>query len=173
MKVRTKVVLVDEKDVVIGEEEKAIVHKRGLLHRAVSVFIFNKYGKIMLQQRSLQKIYGGGLWSYACSAHPSPDENIRDAALRRLKEEMGIGDGLKQAFKFRYKVSFENRFIENEYNYVFIGYFNGEPRINLSEVENWKWSTVDDLREDIDANPDQYTYLIKLLLDRVLIYIGE
>ena len=40
----TEVILVDENDKETGLMEKMEAHKKGLLHRAISVFIFNKKG---------------------------------------------------------------------------------------------------------------------------------
>ena len=85
-----RVVLVDENDNELGTMEKMEAHQKGLLHRAFSVFIFNKNGEMLLQQRSLRKYHSGGLWTNACCSHPRKDETPIDAAHRRLKEEMGF-----------------------------------------------------------------------------------
>ncbi|MBC7651651.1 MAG: NUDIX domain-containing protein, partial [Deinococcales bacterium] len=85
-----RVILVNDNDIAIGVIEKLEAHEKGLLHRAFSIFIFNEKGEMLLQQRSLRKYHSGGLWTNACCSHPRPEEDILQAAHRRLKEEMGF-----------------------------------------------------------------------------------
>ena len=85
-----EVILVTETDEPVGTLEKMQAHTEGLLHRAFSVFIFDNKGRILLQQRSGEKYHGAQLWSNTCCSHPYPDEDVEDAAIRRLKEEMGF-----------------------------------------------------------------------------------
>jgi isopentenyl-diphosphate delta-isomerase len=56
-----EVILVDENDKKIGLCEKIEAHKKGLLHRAFSVFSFNSKGELLLQRRALEKYHSGGL----------------------------------------------------------------------------------------------------------------
>ena len=85
-----KVILVDRKDHKIGLMEKQEAHIKGLLHRAFSVFVFNKNNELLLQKRALHKYHSGGLWTNTCCSHPRENENTLDAANRRLQEEMGV-----------------------------------------------------------------------------------
>ncbi len=82
--------VVDEDDVVIGQETRGEVHARGLLHRAVHVFIFNKRGDLLLQQRSLFKDVHPGVWGSSVSGHLDAGEDYVSAVVRELDEEMGI-----------------------------------------------------------------------------------
>src|SRR5687767_4474132 len=103
-----KIILVDEHDNELGTMEKMEAHKLGRLHRAFSVFIFNQAGELLLQQRALHKYHSAGVWANTCCSHPRPGENIHDAAIRRLQEEMGLKCELEKAFSFIYKVDFSN-----------------------------------------------------------------
>ncbi|MGZ8510604.1 MAG: isopentenyl-diphosphate Delta-isomerase, partial [Chitinophagaceae bacterium] len=109
-----QVILVNEKDEATGVAGKMEVHEKGLLHRAFSVFVFNKKGEMLLQQRAPGKYHSGGLWTNACCSHPGPGEEIEKAAQRRLKEEMGIDIPVTKSFDFVYKVNFENGLTEYE-----------------------------------------------------------
>ena len=101
-----EVILVNEQDEAIGTMEKLEVHIQPQLHRAFSVFIFNKQGEMLLQQRALHKYHSGGLWTNACCGHPSPDaQNTAAAALKRLGEEMGMQCALSYGFHFIYFLS--------------------------------------------------------------------
>src|SRR6185369_8825733 len=77
-----QVILVNENDETIGAIDKMEAHKKGLLHRAFSVFIFNSKGEMLLQKRALNKYHSGGLWSNACCSHPQPGEETSFAARR-------------------------------------------------------------------------------------------
>ncbi|MBU4298760.1 isopentenyl-diphosphate Delta-isomerase [Patescibacteria group bacterium] len=162
----TYVILVDKKDKEIGREEKLKAHQEGKLHRAFSVFIFNKKGELLLQKRAESKYHSGGLWSNACCSHPRPGFGIKEEAKKRLKEEMGIKVDLKETFSFIYKAKVGD-LIEHEFDYVFVGKFDGEPKPNKSEVEDWKWLNEKDLRKDIKENPERYTLWLKIILNKV------
>ena len=87
-----KVILVDKNDNAIGEMEKMEAHEKAVLHRAFSVFVFNKNNELMLQQRALSKYHSPGLWTNTCCSHPRMDETVLEAGHRRLVEEMGRDD---------------------------------------------------------------------------------
>ena len=103
-------------------------HKRGVLHRAISVFIFNSKGEMLLQQRAIGKYHSGGLWSNTCCSHPRPGEKNDDAAARRLYEEMGLKCEVKEIFAFVYKSTLENGLTEHEFDHVFTGVCDDHPR---------------------------------------------
>ena len=159
-----EVILVDKNDEEIGIEEKVKAHQEGKLHRAFSIFIFNSKGQLLLQRREKTKYHCGGLWSNTCCSHPRPGETLKDATHRRLKEEMGFDCEIKKSFHFVYQVEFNNGLIENEYDHVFIGKFDGDPNPNPDEVDAWKWVSIDGLKEDIDKNPEQYTPWLKIII---------
>jgi isopentenyl-diphosphate Delta-isomerase len=159
------VILVDQNDNAIGTMEKMEAHRKGELHRAFSVMIFNAKGEILLQKRASNKYHSAGLWTNACCSHPLPGERTEDATRRRLKEEMGIDLQPQFAYKFIYKTDLGQNLIEHEYDHVYVGTFNGEPAINSNEVEDWKFVSADWLKKDILHHPDHYTYWFRLIVD--------
>jgi isopentenyl-diphosphate delta-isomerase len=162
-----KVVLVDKNNRKIGVEEKIKAHKEGKLHRAFSIFVFNSKRELMLQQRAKIKYHSGGLWTNTVCSHPKPNENYQQAVHRRLKEEMGFNCKLKKLFCFIYCVRFQNGLIENEYDCIFIGNFNGKPKPNPKEVMDYKWVSIKKLKEDIIKNPNRYTAWLKIALKKI------
>jgi len=166
-----KIIIVDENDNEIGSGEKTEVHKKGILHRAFSIFVFNSEGKLLLHQRAKKKYHSGGLWTNTCCSHPRVGEKLEEAVHRRLKEEMGFDCPLEEIFKFTYKAVFENGLTEHEIDHVFIGRFDGVPQPNKDEVEDWKWVNLDDLKTDMKAHPEKYTYWFKACIDRVIDHI--
>lgn len=161
-----EVILVDEKDNFLGTMEKLQAHKKGLLHRAFSIFIFNDVGELLLQQRALTKYHSAGLWTNTCCSHPKPGEEILMAANRRLQEEMGFTTELTVKSNFIYKVKFENNLIEHEFDYILIGTYNKEPIINFEEVCNYKWANLNNLKKDIQNKPNEFTHWFKLAIEK-------
>ena len=161
------VILVDENDNDIGVMEKLQAHQQGLLHRAFSIFIFNEKNELLLQQRALSKYHSAGLWTNTCCSHPRPNETVKDAAHRRLFEEMGVSCELQIKTNFIYKTPFENGLTEHELDYILIGQTSQNPLINKEEVETYKWQSIDEIKKDIILNPNQYTSWFKIALDKV------
>lgn len=162
-----KVILVDDEDNKIGEAEKLEAHKKGKLHRAVSVFIFNSRDELLIHQRNSEKYHSGGLWTNTCCTHPRPGEETEETAKRRLKEEMGIECSLEKMFSFIYKKSFDNGLTEHELDHVFVGKCDSDPSPDKEEVQDWKWVKKEDLKKDISENPGRYTHWFKLIISRV------
>lgn len=160
------VILVDENDNDIGVMEKLQAHQEGRLHRAFSVFVFNDQQELLLQQRALDKYHSAGLWTNTCCSHPRPTETIKDAASRRLFEEMGISCDLAIKTSFIYKSSFDNGLTEHEFDYVLIGQCNSEPVINKEEVAAYKWQSLINLKKDIENKPDEFTAWFKIAIKR-------
>jgi isopentenyl-diphosphate delta-isomerase len=161
-------ILVDENDNQIGTQDKLSVHLEGILHRAFSVFIFNSKNELLLQQRSNIKYHSPGLWTNTCCSHPRPGESTLEACNRRLIEEMGMNTSLNFSFSFLYKFEFTNGLIEHEYDHVYIGKTDLKPKLNLNEVQDWKYISITNLEKDIDLNPDQYTPWLKICLPQLI-----
>ncbi len=162
------VILVDSEDNPIGTEEKYKAHVEGKLHRAFSVFIFNSDNQILLQKRALDKYHCGGMWTNACCSHPAPNEIMKDAAQRRLIEEMGIICNLQKSFDFIYRAQFSNRLIEYEFDHVFIGKFDGFAKPNPEEVMAYKWLSISGLKKELEEEPERFTPWFKIAIPRVL-----
>jgi isopentenyl-diphosphate Delta-isomerase len=161
------VILVDEKDNEIGLMSKTEAHRKALLHRAISVFIFNTNGEWLLQRRALAKYHSAGFWTNTCCTHPLPNEGNIDAANRRLRQEMGIQCPIKEIFSFTYKEDLGNELTEYEFDHVFIGITNHKPIINTKEVAEYKYVQYSELILDIEKNPTQYTVWFKKIMEQV------
>ena len=160
------VVLVNEQDEVLGTMPKMEAHEKAVLHRAFSVFILNKNGEIMLQQRAGHKYHSPLLWTNTCCSHQRQGESNIEAGKRRLLEEMGFSTELKELFSFIYKAPFDNGLTEHELDHVMIGYYDDPPVLNPEEVADWSWEKPAYIKEDIGKNPDRYTAWFKIIFDR-------
>ena len=162
------VVLVDENDRETGVMEKMEAHRKGVLHRAFSVFIFNREGELMLQQRAAEKYHSPGLWTNTCCSHPRPGETPMAAAQRRLVEEMGFTCDLSKQFDFIYCRELDQGLTEHELDHVFFGSYEQDPEPNAAEVDGWKWMQLHDIEVDMKQHPESYTEWFKICFDEVL-----
>lgn len=165
------IIAVDKDDREIEPIEKLEAHERAVLHRAFSIFIFNSKKELLLQKRHSGKYHSAGLWTNSCCSHPRFGESLETAVNRRLKEEMGFTCELKEIFSFVYTAELENNLVENEYDHVFIGYYDGEILPDEKETEDFKWVDIDSIKSDIKENPHLYTFWFKLVFDRVVEFV--
>ena len=163
-----KVILVDKTDHPIGEMEKQEAHIKGVLHRAFSIFIFNSKGEVLLQQRAFHKYHSGGLWTNTCCSHPRNGETTIQAANRRLKEEMGMSCALTEEFTFIYKAKLDNDLYEHELDHVLFGTTDLLPQINKEEVAGYKYSSFQDIQQEMNDYPEKYTAWFKICFDEVI-----
>ncbi|MGI0082688.1 MAG: isopentenyl-diphosphate Delta-isomerase [Nitrosopumilaceae archaeon] len=152
-------VLVDKNDNPIGTEEKVKCHlPNGKLHRAFTILLFNKDGRLLLTRRSQSKMLWPGDWDGTVASHPRQSETYVSSAERRLPEELGISCKLDYLFKFEYHVSYKNIGSENEICGTLIGIVDDPSKIKLvkEEISDIKWVTLEELLTDIRKSPQIY-----------------
>lgn len=162
------VILVDENNTPVGTMEKLEAHQKGVLHRAISVYIFDDQHNLLMQKRAASKYHCGGLWTNTCCGHPLPGEDSLSAATRRLSEEMGIACPLEQQFDFRYSTELSNGLVENEYGHIYFGKYNEAPLLNPIEADDFIYVSLPALQKQIDADPGKFTPWFKLVIPKVL-----
>jgi len=149
-------ILVDLDDRVIGYGEKMEVHRKGLLHRAFSVFLFHG-DRLLIQQRAAGKYHCGGLWANTCCSHPHAGQLLQDAVQQRLMEECGItGVSLREAGCFVYRAVFPNGLTEYEMDHVFVGEYEGAFSPDPGEIAELRYVSLAELKKDMIANPEKY-----------------
>ncbi len=168
-----KVILVNEQDEPIGLMPKMEAHEKACLHRAFSVFVLNNNNEIMLQQRAAKKYHSPLLWTNTTCSHQRNGETNIQAGTRRLQEEMGFTTQLKELFSFIYKAPFDNGLTEHELDHVMIGYYNDAPLINTDEAESWKWMAIEDVKDDMQADPESYTVWFRIIFDEFYHFLEQ
>ena len=149
-------ILVDLDDRETGRGEKMDVHRRGLLHRAFSVFLFDG-GRLLVQRRAAQKYHSAGLWANTCCSHPRAGQPLPEAVAQRLLEECGItGARVREAGSFVYRAPFPNGLTEYELDHVFVGEYAGPFAPNPEEIAELRFVPLTELKEDMRTNPDRY-----------------
>ena len=162
-----QVILVNEQDEPIGTMEKIEAHKKGLLHRAFSIFIFNRKGELLLQQRAVNKYHSGGLWTNSCCSHPQPGEETLVAAQKRLEEEMGFITHLEKIFDFVYKAEFNNGLTEYEFDHVFAGEYDGQVEYNKEEVMDYCYRSLQEVRSSLQEHPQKFSTWFQLAFPKI------
>lgn len=158
-------VLVDENDNETGNMEKLEAHREGALHRAISVFIFDVTGRVLLQKRNRNKYHSKSQWANACCSHPLPGELPFVAAHRRLQEEMGFDCTLRFLFKIIYKHDVGEGLTEHELVHVFAGRYTGPIRPDPEEAEGYQWIAFDDLLAWTSSQPQSIAPWLRIYLN--------
>lgn len=156
-------ILVDALDQQTGVMDKVEAHRGdGQRHRAISVFLFNEDGELLIQQRSAQKIVGAGQWANTCCGNVRPNETYQECAMRRLREELGITDvTLRSLYKFEYHTKCNEEFSEFEIDTVFFGEYVGEVQPNPEEVANTAWVDTENMLAEMAEDKKTSTDLTK------------
>jgi len=168
-----EVILVNEQDQETGTIEKMEAHRKALLHRAFSIFIFNSKGEMLLQQRALGKYHSPGLWTNTCCSHPRPGERVEEAAARRLREEMGIETALTKIFDFVYRTEFDNGLTEFEFDHVYTGTYNGLLSPDKHEVKDYCFRSMEDIAQDLERRSDKYSSWFKIAFPLLSAKLGQ
>ena len=150
--------LVDENNEVLGTMPKSEVHGATTpLHRGFSLFLFDKDGRLLLQQRSGTKKTWPLVWSNSVCGHPALNESNVDAAKRRLLYELGMqASHIEEVAPYRYSFVRDD-VMENEICPILIGFTDEQPKINHDEVEATRWVKWQDFLEEIKTNPGTYS----------------
>jgi isopentenyl-diphosphate delta-isomerase len=157
-------ILVDVQNRRAGQAEKLSVHKRGLLHRAFSIVLVDRAGRLLLQQRHPGKYHSGGLWANACCGHPRPGETTLQAAHRRLGEELAAAAALRFGFRTHYRAELDHGLTENEIVYVYFGLTPAAVEPNPVEISALRSVTLAELQRDVRRRPGIYAAWLRVYL---------
>jgi isopentenyl-diphosphate delta-isomerase type 1 len=150
--------LIDEDDNVIGKVTRGEVKRKGLLHRAILVFVFNSKRELYMQKRSKNKFLFPGLWGIGAGGGVSLGESYEAAAIRELEEELGITNvNIEYIFNFSYRSDIMNNICK-----VYKCIYDGEIKIKENEVEKGDFKTIDEIKQMVEEG--------KLCPDTALIF---
>ena len=164
------VILVDENDSAIGSASKVSAHyQAGLLHRAFSVLMFDREGRLLLQKRADDKVTFPGVWANSCCSHPLSSDTeselidasgVKRAAIRKLHQELGISpdelslDDFHFVTKMMYSARMNADWIEREIDHILVIQADVDIKINQNEVSEIKWVSKQELRQILAGDID-------------------
>ncbi len=148
--------------------EKMEAHRRGVLHLAISVFVFSG-DHLLIQRRADGKYHCGGLWANTCCTHPHWGESPVDGAPRRLQEELGFTVSLREVGVVEYRADVGKRLVEHERVHMFHGEVDRDALTftpNPEEVSDTRWTTRNELMLEVARTPEIFTPWFRIYLDR-------
>jgi len=146
--------------------DKIEVHRRGLLHKAVSVFVVCR-DEILIQRRAMGKYHTPGLWANTCCTHPHWNEGPAACAARRLDQELGIaGLSLVHCGQVEYRADVGGGMVEHELVDVFVAHAARHPALapDPAEVMDTRWITLGALDDEVRRQPARFTPWLKIYL---------
>lgn len=152
--------VVNERDEVIGSKPRSVVHKQGLLHRAVHVLVFNSRGEVFLQKRSMLKDRQPGVWDSSSSGHVDSGEHYDETAVRELREEIGltIKTPLKKLFKIDACEATDNEFV-----WIYRCESEGPFQLHPDEIDRGDWFAPDYVAKWIAEKPQEFATAFVLI----------
>ena len=153
-------------DGVLTPVEKMEVHRKGLKHKAISVFVMDGT-RVLIQQRALVKYHTPGLWANTCCTHPDWDEAPAVCAVRRLREELGI-EGLTPVHRdqVEYRADVGDGLIEHEVVDIFLAEASADlaTPLNPEEVQAVEWIELSELSKAAQKTPEKFTPWLRIYL---------
>ncbi len=143
--------IVDSDDNVIGRAIRAEIHKSGLMHRAVHIFVFNAAGEIYVQKRSESKDRHPGKLDSSAAGHVDPGESYHDTAVRELREEITISADVQEAFRVQ-----ASEITDQEHVVLFTTSTDQEPAPNPDEVQWGKFIRPEELTRMMNESPEEF-----------------
>jgi isopentenyl-diphosphate delta-isomerase len=151
---------------VLTPVDKMAVHRRGLRHKAISVFVM-RAGQILLQRRALGKYHTPGLWANTCCTHPHWGEDDLTCATRRLDEELGIRDlTLREVREIEYRADVGADMVEHEVVRLFVAEAPAgmAPEPNPDEVCDTRWIDAAALKAELARWPERFTPWLRIYM---------
>jgi len=167
-----ELVLVDLLDQQVGVASKEQTHREGLLHRAFSVMLWRTGAdgpELLLSRRAEGKYHSGGLWANSCCSHPRAGEELADAVLRRVAEELGTTvQEAHEVGAFVYRAPFANGTTEYEFDHVFVAAYDGEVRPDPTETSEVRWVPAARVMQEMLECPQTFCAWVPNVISLVL-----
>jgi isopentenyl-diphosphate delta-isomerase type 1 len=155
--------IVDRNDKVVGKAARAEIHRKGLQHRAVHVFVFNSAGEIYVQRRSADKDKFPGVLDSSAAGHVDPGESYERAAARELGEELGITGRVGEVFRVP-----ACPVTENEHVVLYVIHTDEVPVPNADEIQWGGFMQRDALTNRMKEEPEDFVPAFVLLWEEFL-----
>lgn len=102
---------------------KSVAHQQGVFHPTVHIWFYTKRGEVLIQQRGKFKDTHPLLWDVSVAGHIGAGEDIYKAAIREVKEEIGLiitKEDLVKIGVFKSSQRHEKNLIDNEFHHTFL-----------------------------------------------------
>ena len=147
---------VDENNQRIGVRPREDFYNGKYIHRGAHVILRNSKGEILVQTRPMNKVRSPGKLSFSAWGTVG-DESYEDCVLRETKEELGIDIQLEWFFEFR-----NNSLEDNVFHRIFYATSDEPITIQKEKIDWVQWVKAQDLKNDIEKNPDKYSHIYRM-----------
>lgn len=162
---------IDEEGRPTGLVARPDVHRKGLWHRSINLFLFHPDGRVYLQRRSENKDVWPCAWDLSVGEHLKPGETVEQAARRGLEEELSIRGVEVERWgpEMRFRTIDEEKGIHDyEVQQCFRAVYDGEVRPAADEVAEVRLMTVEELKDRIDKEPERFTPWLRHCVEKLL-----
>jgi len=156
--------VVNERDEVIDRLPRSEVHRRGLLHRATHVLVFNRQGEVFFQKRSMRKDRQPGVWDSSASGHVDSGEDYDTCAVRELREEIGLVPAVAPRRLFKLPPSAET---DQEHVWIYRCDAEGPFALNPDELDGGGWFSVAQVDRWLAERPHEFATAMLVIWPRV------
>jgi isopentenyl-diphosphate delta-isomerase type 1 len=156
--------VVDASDTVIDYRPRSEVHRLGLRHRSVHVWVYNRMGELLLQKRSRRKECFPGMWDSAAAGHVDRGEAYDECAVRELQEELGVTLDAPLERLFKLEASAATGW---EFCWVYRCTSDGPFELNPEEVDAVAWFAPAELGQRLHATPLEFASTVPLIYSRL------
>lgn len=140
------------------------VHRLGLWHRTVHIWLFDANGKILFQLRAHDKENNPNLYDTSCAGHISAGDSSLESAVREIHEELGLEknpEDLKYLFEARHSsVLNAGTYLDNEFYDVYRGFISEDEKLKLvpqpHEVDGFRFFSPKELQAELKKNPERF-----------------
>ena len=147
--------VVDSEGNVISIARRSEVHGNpALMHRVVHVLVFGSDGRLYLQKRSMSKDVAPGLWDTSVGGHVDPGEALPVAAMREMKEELGV----ECEPEFLYTYIHSNAY-ETEQVHTFRCTHDGPFSFNVEEIDELRAWSLDEIAAHVESGALSHNFV--------------
>jgi isopentenyldiphosphate isomerase len=127
----------------LGVAPRSVIHGNpSLIHKVVHILVFNNAGELLLQKRSMNKDVAPGKWDTSVGGHVSPAEDTTSAAVREMKEELGIDAGITFLYSYIYSNCHETELV-----FTYSCTYNGQFAFNAEEIDEVKFWNMEEIEK--------------------------
>ncbi len=155
MKKQEFIEIVDKNNRPLGiKKEKLQAHLDGNWHRNTQIWVLNKKGEILVNQRSENQFQNPGQWASFFGGHLLLGESYFQGALREIEEELGLKIEKERLEKGELKKNpGPNEFVQI---FILILRTDDKPRLSGEEIKQWRFVTSNKLLEWAKAHPEDF-----------------
>ena len=167
-----KIIVVDEKDNVIGSKERDDRNEKDIV-RVSGIFVFNSKKETLIAQRALDKVFNPGKWGPAAAGTLEEGETYLSNIVKETEEEIGVKINEKDLTLGPYE------FVDSSHRYFRQMYYTKldlpifKFKVQKEEVNGLRWIGTEELREWLATSPNDFTESSPKLMKELIDFLND